>query len=134
MRPKAGGGVIVMKDKKVLLMKRKGVLGVGTWNFPGGHLEFNETVEECARREVREEAGIEITSICRGPWTNDIFRKEKRHYITLFMVAEYQSGEVKIMEPDKCNDWSWFEWGKLPKPLFLPFRNLLKLGFDPFEI
>ena len=51
-RPKVGLAVIVYKDGKILMGKRIGSHGVNTWSFPGGHLEFLETFEECAKREV----------------------------------------------------------------------------------
>jgi len=132
-RPKIGVGVIVIKDGKVLLGKRKNAHGDGSWSFPGGHLEFNEEVEDCAIRETKEEAGISIKNIRNGFYTNDIFEKEKKHYITLFVIADYDSGNVNIKEPEKCERWEWFYWGKLPKPLFLPIENLLKQRFDPFK-
>jgi len=131
-RPKVGTTVIVLKDDKVLLGKRKGSHAEGTWNFPGGHLEFGENVEECAKREVKEEAGIEIKNIKAGPYTNDIFDQEK-HYITLFLISEYDSGEVRVMEPDKCDEWDWFDWYSLPKPLMLGIENLLKGNYSPFK-
>ena len=131
-RPRVGIGVCVIKDGKVLLGKRKSSHGEGDWNFPGGHLEFGESWEECARRETLEEAGIEIKNIRFGAVTNDIFEKENKHYITIFIVADFDSGEVKVMEPDKCEKWEWFEWGDLPQPIFLPTRNLIKQNFDPF--
>ena len=53
-RPKIGVGVIVNKDNKVLLLQRKNAHGEGTWCFPGGHLEFNEEIEDCVKREVEE--------------------------------------------------------------------------------
>ncbi|PIN92058.1 hypothetical protein CO154_01270 [Candidatus Pacearchaeota archaeon CG_4_9_14_3_um_filter_31_7] len=52
--PKVGVGVIVIKDNKVLLGKRKNAHGEGSLCFPGGHLEFNEKVEDAAEREVFE--------------------------------------------------------------------------------
>ena len=132
-KPKVGVGVIVRKDGKVLLGKRKGAHGEGAWAFPGGHLEFNESWEDCARREVAEENGIEINNIHFGNATNDIFERERKHYITIFMVSDYASGEVQIMEPDKCEQWDWFSWDDLPQPLFVPFQNLLKTEFNPFK-
>lgn len=49
------------------------------------------------------------------------------------MLADYDSGEVKIMEPEKCEQWEWFDWNNLPKPLFLPAQNLLKQKYNPFK-
>jgi 8-oxo-dGTP diphosphatase len=132
-RPMIGTGVIIIKNNKVLLGKRKNAHGEGSWCFPGGHLEFNEKIEESGKREVLEETGIKIKNIKLGPYTNDIFKKEGKHYVTLFLIADYDSGEVKIMEPEKCERWGWFEWDKLPKPLFLPIQNLLKQKFNPFK-
>lgn len=124
--------MIIKKDGKVLMGKRKNSHGEGTWNFPGGHLEYEESWEECARRETREEAGIEIKNIIFATATNDIFENEQKHYITIYMVAEYESGEVQLLEPEKCDEWKWFSWNELPRPLFLPTENLLKMGFNPF--
>ena len=132
-RPKVGLGVIVIKEGKVLLQKRKSAHGSGTWSFSGGHLEFGESFEDCAKRETREEAGIEIKNIKFLTTTNDFHKKENKHYVTIFMTAEYDSGEVRIMEPDKCETWQLFSWDNLPKPLFLPIENLLKQGFNPFN-
>jgi len=64
-KPKVGVGIIVIKDNKVLLGKRKNSHGEGSWCFPGGHLEFNESLENCAKREVLEETGIEIKNIIK---------------------------------------------------------------------
>lgn len=132
-RPKVGVGVIVVRDGKVLFGKRKGSHGEGTWSFPGGHLEFGEDVAVCARREVEEETGIVITNIRNAVFTNDVFEKEGKHYVTLFVVAHHTSGEPIIKEPDTCEQWEWFSWDALPKPLFLPIQNLLAQNFSPFS-
>ncbi len=132
-RPKVGIGVIVIRENKVLMGKRLNSHGKGTWCFLGGHLEFNEELEEAARRETKEETGISIKNIRFAAITNDIFKEEEKHYITIFMRAEYNSGEIKINEPDKIAEWEWFGWDRLPKPLFLPVANFLKQGYDPFK-
>jgi 8-oxo-dGTP diphosphatase len=90
-------------------------------------------LEDCAEREVREETGVEIKNIRFATITNDVFRSEGKHYITIFMVSDYESGEAAVMEPHKCEKWDWFSWDSLPKPLFLPIENLLKQGFNPFK-
>lgn len=132
-RPKVGIGVIIIKDGNILLGKRKNAHGEGSWSFPGGHLEFNETWEDCADRETMEETGLGITNIRFGTATNDIFKVEDKHYITIFMLADYHSGEARVMEPDKCEGWKWFNWDKLPRPIFLPIQNLLKKNYTPFN-
>lgn len=132
-RPKVGLGVCIVKDGKVLLGKRKNAHDEGSWCFPGGHLEFGESYEDCARRETAEEAGITIKNIRFVTATNDVFLQEQKHYITIYMLAEYDSGEVKVMEPGRQIGWQWFDWGNLPSPLFLPTQNLLKQGFNPFK-
>ncbi len=131
VRPKVGVSVIVMKDGKVLLGKRKGAHGEGSWAFPGGHLEFCESLEDCAKREVAEEVGITIKNVKKLTFTNDIFKEENKHYITCFVTSDYDAGEVKNMEPNKCEAWDWFLWNKFPEHLFLALQNLLKENIDP---
>ncbi len=128
-RPLIGVGVCILRDRQVLMGKRLNAHGEGCWCFPGGHLEFGEAIEECARREVYEETGIQIKNLSIGPFTNDIFTDEGKHYVTLFIIADYAGGDIDIKEPDKCEEWKWFDQDRLPDPLFLPVRNLLKKGF-----
>jgi len=99
-RPKVGMGVLVLKNDRVLFGKRKSSHVTGTWHPPGGHLEFGESLENCAKREVREETGIKIKNIRFATATNDIFEEEGKHYITLYMVADWESGEPQA-EMDK---------------------------------
>jgi 8-oxo-dGTP diphosphatase len=103
--PRIGVAVMVIKSGRVLLGKRKGAHGAGTWALPGGHLHFGESIEACARREVMEETGLCVTDMKTGPYTNDIFTREEKHYVTLSMVARYKSGRLQTMEPDKCEKW-----------------------------
>ena len=132
-RPSVGVGVLVIKYKKVLLGKRKGENGDGTWGAPGGHLEFREDIFDCARRETLEEAGIKINTLRMGPVTNDNSPSLAKHYVTLFVVADYDSGNPAVMEPDKCSEWRWCSWDNLPQPLFPSLQNFVDAGFSPFD-
>lgn len=129
---KVGVGAIVRRNGKVLVGKRIVNHGKGTWCFPGGYLEHGETFEQCAKRETLEEAGISIRNIRFGTATNDIFESGE-HYITIYMICDYDKGKVRVMEPEKMIEWGWFEWNKLPKPLFLSMQNLLKQNFHPLR-
>src|SRR5260221_9935739 len=111
---RVGVAVIITRNNKVLLGRRKGSHGAGTWAFPGGHLEFGETIEQTAKRELLEETGLHAEKIILGPYTNDIMQEENKHYITLFTIAENPVGEPEIKEPHKCEKWEWFDWNKLP--------------------
>jgi 8-oxo-dGTP diphosphatase len=133
-RPHIGVGVMVWNGDRLLLGKRISAHSENSWQFPGGHLEFGETVEACAGREVEEEAGIKIRNIKPGGFTNDVFIDADKHYVTLFVSSEYDSGELTVMEPDKCEQWQWFQWNRLPQPLFLPIRNFLKQYPDLYEL
>jgi 8-oxo-dGTP diphosphatase len=130
--PRVGVAVIVRRDGRVLLGRRLSPShGAGTWQFPGGHLEAFEDVETCAAREVAEETGLVITGMTRGPFTNDLFTAERRHYVTLYVIADAAQGEPVVREPEKCAEWRWFEWDALPAPLFLPIENLRSQGYRP---
>jgi 8-oxo-dGTP diphosphatase len=132
-RPGVGLGVAIIRDGKVLFGKRKNSHGEGSWCFPGGHLEFGESWEECARRETLEETGLEIKNIRFATATNDFFEKEDKHYITILMIADWFEGEAQLLEPEKCEKWGWFEWDKQPEPLFVPQKNLNKQNFNPLN-
>jgi len=84
-------------------------------------------------REVKEETGITIKNIRFSTATNDIFQAEEKHYITIFMLTDYDAGEAKVVEPEKCEKWEWFQWDQLPQPLFVPIQNLLKTGYKPIN-
>jgi 8-oxo-dGTP diphosphatase len=125
-RPKVGVGVLIIKDSKVLLGKRKNAHGDGMWSPPGGHLEFGESFETCAKREVLEETGIEVLNMKKCGFTNDVFINENKHYVSIFMLVDKFCGEPKILEPEKCECWSWFDFDKLPENLFLPLKNFIE--------
>ncbi|KIX94818.1 uncharacterized protein Z520_09508 [Fonsecaea multimorphosa CBS 102226] len=123
---------------KFLLGKRLGSHGAGTWALPGGHLEFGESFEECAAREVCEETGLDVAEIEFLTATNDVMPFESspltettgakdgkvvkgKHYVTIFMTARVQNDddtrsgmpEAKLLEPDKCAGWEWVSWDEL---------------------
>jgi len=133
-KPRVGVGIVVVKDGKVLLGKRKSSLGIGNWAFAGGHLEFGESVEDCAKRELAEETGLQALSLILGPWTNDLIENNK-HYITLFVFVNAFHEKPQLLEPDKCAGWHWFDWDALPSPLFPPIRSLIqKLGLKNLKL
>lgn len=133
---KKGIGVILCNDQgKVLLGYRIGRHGYGSWSFPGGHVEINETPEECAIRETKEETGIQLFSsdLVKGPHTYNYFPASGLKYDTQFIIAQSNS-DPTLKEPDKFTEWSWFYWNHFPEPLFDPIKNLIQEGFGEKQL
>jgi len=128
---RVGVGVLVFRGGRVLLGLRRGSHGAGTWAPPGGHLEFGETAEACARRELAEETGLAMGDAVPGPYTVDFFPDVGRHYVTLFVLAPGAAGEPRLLEPAKCAGWGWHDWDAPPAPLFAPLASLRARGFAP---
>lgn len=126
-RPKVGIGVLVFdQDNRLLLGKRVSSHGSGSWGPAGGHLEYGESFEECAIREVLEETGIAIDNPKFVCVTNDVF-DEAKHYISIFMSVNVANcGESSIKLAGDVEEWGWFSMDNLPNPLFLPLENMLE--------
>ena len=129
-KPQVGTATIITRDDKVLLMKRKGPHGQGTWSTPGGHLDFGETLEGCAARETKEEVGLDVFDVRFRTITNDIFETEGKHYITIWMDAR-STGEPYLAADEEAEEIGWYAWDALPDPLFLPLENLVKRNSYP---
>ena len=127
--PRIGIGIFIFRNGKFLMGQRMGSHGEGSWSIPGGHLEFGESFADTAQREVFEETSLHIKNIRFGAITNDYFKTEEKHYVTIWMLADYDSGEASIMEPDKYINQDWFNFNSLPSPLFLPWVQLLQSDF-----
>jgi len=135
-KPRAGFGILLLKNGKVLLGKRNDnaekassyLHGEGTWTMPGGSLKFQEDLKDAAIREVLEETGIflkpedlKIVSV-----TND--RVSDNHFVTIgwFCKEVPNNQEPRVMEPDKITEWKWFDIKELPKPMYLASEKLLR--------
>lgn len=125
--PRVGVGIAVLRDGMVLMGKRKGGLAAGLWAFPGGHLEFEETVEACAIRELKEETGLHAIAWQLRGWEETFFHPDK-HYITLFVFVTDFSGEPVLQEPEKCEGWQWVPVSAIPEPYFPSIKGLIERG------
>ena len=97
-RPFCGVGVVVRRDDQVLLVQRGNPPRRGDWGIPGGVVELGETLREAARREVREECGIEI-QVAELLDTFEVLQRDdagrlQYHYVIIDFAAEYVGGDV----------------------------------------
>ncbi|MDD5253657.1 MAG: NUDIX domain-containing protein [Candidatus Nanoarchaeia archaeon] len=128
----AGIGVMIIKDNKILLGKRHDdskkadsqLHGEGTWTMPGGKIEFGESFEEAAKREVFEETGIKLNKIDVICVNND--KVKDAHFVTVGLFSEDFENEPKVMEPNEITEWQWFELGSLPEKVFFPSEKILE--------
>jgi 8-oxo-dGTP diphosphatase len=124
-RPLVGVGVLVRRHDDLLLVRRRGAHGNGTWSPPGGYLDFGEHPADCAVREVREETRVEVGGPRLLGVTNDLFESEAMHFVTLWFEAPYAGGEAELGAPEEVAQVNWFPNDHLPTPLFAPFQRFL---------
>ena len=94
---------LIERDGRYLIARRKrGVHLAGLWEFPGGKQEADETLEDCLRRELREELAIEITAPVHFYTTEHAYR-DKTVALHFFFCA-IRSGEPQALD---CDDLRW---------------------------
>ena len=125
-----GTNILVIKDGKVLLGLRKNVVGNGTWGFPGGKLNFGELYTDAVKRELLEETNLFVDELEFIGVNNQSRGAENQHWVQVNFCAKKWHGEVKLMEPEKCSSWEWFDIDKLPEPIFKGHKNFVKDYLD----
>lgn len=123
------GAVIINAEGKVFLAKRgsKAKNERGTWEFPGGGVEFGETMADCIKREIFEEYGIKIELKDQLEALDHLIPDEKQHWVAVTFIANIIKGKPKIMESEKCSEIGWFEIDKLPQPMSIVSTASLEL-------
>jgi len=129
--------VLLKKDGRILLGKRKNALGSGEYGCVGGLFEYAETFEQCIHRELLEETGLtDIGPLHPIHVSHDIFDDHELHYVSHIFEADLLSGEPELLEPHKCEGWGWYVWEDLASdleatPLGSPLLSLARSGYVP---
>ncbi|HUW43880.1 MAG TPA: NUDIX domain-containing protein, partial [Bacillota bacterium] len=85
---------------------------------------FQETFEECAKRETMEETGIKLNHVKVICVNND--KISTAHFVTIGLFSEDFEGEPQVMEPDEITEWKWFSLEGLPEKIYLPSAKILE--------
>ncbi|HZR66570.1 MAG TPA: NUDIX hydrolase [Terriglobales bacterium] len=133
LQPLVGVGAVIVKDGRVLLIKRGKPPLLGEWSIPGGMLELGETLRQGAEREALEETGLTVSAVeLLGVFERVVPDDEKRtiyHYVLIDFLCKQVSGT--LCASGDAADARWFAEGELD-PLKLPedTRNVLRLGLS----
>jgi len=112
---------IVVKNGKILLIRRGKDPFRGAYALPGGFVEYGETVEGAIVREIKEETGLETdVSFLLGVYS-DPLRDPRGHTVTVVFVMDFVRGELH--PGDDAIDAGWFDLDQLPE-----------LAFDHYQI
>ena len=114
-RPYVGVGVIVFRDKEVLLIQRNKEPNKGQWSIPGGRQMLGETAAEAARRELLEETGVKVDRLLLVDVVDaiipDVEGKIKYHYTLVDYMGRWQSGNSR--PGDDAQEVRWVSLNEL---------------------
>jgi ADP-ribose pyrophosphatase YjhB (NUDIX family) len=123
-----GAAALILDEQGRLLLMRRSDSGL--WGPPGGAVEPGEVVETAARREVREETGLELGELTlfgvfSGP---ELFYRypngDEVHNITIVYLSRERRGEIQLN--GEHTEWRWFAPAEIPEDLSPPIRTVIE--------
>ena len=97
-----------------------------SWALPGGFIKENETLDECAKRELREETLISAGKIQQFKNYSDPHRDHRGRTISVAYIAIQSSEKLKIKAGTDAKNVSWYELSNLPKNLAFDHKNIIR--------
>ena len=119
--------VVVTRERRprVLLIRRKNPPFAGTWALPGGFIEMDETLEESARRELKEETGVRVGQLTQLATFGDPGRDPRDRTVSVVYFAEVDAAHTTATASDDAAATRWFPLHRLPKLAF-DHRQILR--------
>lgn len=117
LEPRLGVGCAIVRDGRILLMRRLRPPEAGTFSVPGGKIDFGEPTEAALRREVLEETGMTIGALRLLCVVDLIDRADGMHWVSPTYLALEAEGEAVLMEPEKHADLGWYPLNDPPAVL-----------------
>jgi len=116
--------VIAVKDNKILLIKRNIDPAKGYWSLPAGYVDWDETTEEGAARELKEETGYDASNIkLVGVYSDPKRDEDGRQNVSILYSAEV-SGEMNKDEKE-VSEINWFDINNLPEKIAFDHRQMI---------
>jgi 8-oxo-dGTP diphosphatase len=114
-RPYLAVSAAIVRDGKILVVRRARAPAHGLYSLPGGVVEVGETLKEAVMREVREETGMTIEPVALAGFREAIVRdaesRVERHFIILCFAARWRAGEVLLNE--ELDEARWLDPAEL---------------------
>jgi 8-oxo-dGTP diphosphatase len=124
-----GVGAVIVDEQGRLFLARRGPAAQneqGLWEFPGGAVEFGETLAQALRREMQEEYGVEVEVGELLDVVDHILPQEGQHWISPTFICRITAGQPRIQERAKCSEIGWFPPGEVPGELSCASRSNLQ--------
>lgn len=124
-----GVGALIVDGQGRLFLTRRGPKAKnerGLWEFPGGSVEYGETLAHALQREMEEEYGILIRVGELLDVFDHILPAEGQHWVSPTYLCEIVSGQPYIREPEKCSAMGWFSLAEIPLDLTVITRHNLE--------
>jgi len=131
--PMVGVGAIIVRNGKILIVKRKSEPGKGRWSVPGGLVELGETVGQTVVREVKEECNLNVEVDRLIDVVDSLTKDEegniKYHFVILDFFVKLKGGELKA--GDDAEEARWVPLEEVEKyNLTKTFREFLKRNME----
>lgn len=123
-------GILVQENKLLLCLRQNTRIYSGYWAFPGGRVKPGESPSSTIKRELREEIGIEATSLTE-PFVLYEFQGNHEHHISI--IKEWK-GTPQNLEPELCSSIQWYPIDSLPEPLIPVCKRALIENFQERHI
>jgi 8-oxo-dGTP diphosphatase len=114
---------VVVDEGRVLLIRRKNEPCQGAWALPGGYMDFNETAQEAAHRELEEETGLAAAASIFVGLFDEPGRHPRQVVSAAYLVPDWE-GELKA--GDDAAEAAWFPVDALPEQLAFDHRHIIE--------
>ncbi|MGO7541264.1 NUDIX hydrolase [Rhizobium beringeri] len=114
-RPVVGAMAVVVREDRLLLVRRRNEPDAGRWSFPAGKIEFGETIDTAAIRELAEETGVSatagriITAVDAIDYDDE--GKVQHHFVVVALLCQWITGDPQAN--DDATDARWFMLAEL---------------------